>query len=151
MQISEVKYSDHMIEIVSMTMRHWDEVGMAKMDLELNLWHEYYLYLEMQGKLIAVAAKNEDGKVIGYITGSISRHPHHKENFACIDSLYMDKSVRGLKSYRVVCKMIKLAESIARKKDVAFIQIAASINRPLSRLMEDTGYHPTDIMYCKRI
>ena len=133
--------------------RHFSEVGFNGLsDERLDVWNDFYRYIEKDGRLIIVTATKENN-VIGYISAVVSPHPHHKHlKFAMTDTLYLAPEYRKcLNSGRVACRMIKMVEARAKELGASYLQLVANANYSIDSLADHLGYQMSDVVYCKRI
>src|SRR5258708_32849001 len=90
------KISDSLEEAKPLLQKHWDEIAFYK-DIPLSPDYDLYLKLESAGVVKSFAARNGDGKMIGYAVYLLQKNPHYKESlWAKQDIIFVDPDHRGM-------------------------------------------------------
>lgn len=141
-------------ELIPLFKKHWEEIGMVGSEgLSLNINEDYYKALNACGQYLAIGLRNDDDKLIGYLSLMVYNHPHHEgTNFALTDCFIVDKDYRGLSVFKSIIKMFKLAEKILIQEfNVTHMQFVCSVGKDLTPLAKRMGYIPSDIMFIKKL
>lgn len=148
--IEEVHYSEEVRkETQSIFEEHWEEISTYK-DIPLAVDWDIYKVLDEQGKLLTLVARN-DGELIGYVVFFIHNHTHYKHtSYAVQDILFVRKGIR--KSLQGCgFKLLKMAETILRAKEVDIIQHHVKCKHDFSPFLEKLDYHFVEKIYQKRL
>jgi hypothetical protein len=154
LRIYRTNYSENCEKLLPLFQEHWKEIGMKGSDItDLNLNDEVYRSLEQYGMYLAVCLDDDEGNTIGYLSVTLYEHHHHKgQKFASTDCFYIDKKHRGIRTYRAVCDMFKLAERILKDEfNVKYFQITFSVKNDLSKLATNLGFEESERMFVKKL
>lgn len=155
MQVFRGTLKEYREELFPLFKKHWEEVGLAGSgkELELNVNEEWYTRLENNHQFLGIGLKNDEGKLVGYISFFVYMHYHHSDTaFATTDCFMIEKEYRNTSAYRSILKMFELAEKILRLEfGVKYMQFGFSKNNPLDFLAKRMGYEPSDVMYLKKL
>lgn len=139
-------------ELLPLFESHWQELGpyKDKMPLAPNL--ELYSYLEAQGQLLTLTAR-QHGRLVAYIICIIRSGLHYsKTTQAITDIPYVHPSVRGR---GVGVRLFLAAQDELKTRKVGPWFASYKINSPLApsmdRLLHWMGMEPTDVQFSKWI
>lgn len=116
---------------------HWEEIARHTDTIKLNVDYATYAKLEDAGVLHTVTAR-DDGKLIGYIISFVAPNLHYKDHvMANNDVLFVHPDYRRGGTF---IKMLKLAESLLRKRGVTNFYIHMKITHDFSVILDRMGY-----------
>ena len=127
---------------------HWDELGLTKDDVQLDMDWDRFIKMEREGKLHTITVR-DDGKLLGYHISFIGTHPHYKStNHAVVDLYYLHKEHR---LGRTGIRLFKYAEASLKKLGVVKISSGCKVKLDHTKLFEYLGYEFSDKMFIKII
>ena len=141
-------FSEFFSEAIELLKLHWEEVAPYKDIFTINPELTRYHFLEENGNLCVVAARDE-GKLIGYIVMIIAPHHHYQHILAANDDLhFIHKDYRrgGLGS-----QMFKFVEEEMKKLGVKFIAMRTKVSHDHGKLFTHLGYEAMDVIYTKKL
>jgi len=114
-------------------------------DIDVNV--ALYEAMEAGGNHGLFVAEDETGKVLGYLSMTMSESPHIIGYWqAVLDSIFVDDTSR---KFRIATNLIKEAEKYAVEMGCASMSIGFKAKNPHTRFAESIGYSPDDVMYIK--
>jgi hypothetical protein len=116
-------------------------------DLPFEIDEELYAALDKAGRLFILTARDE-GRLVGYITVTISKHPHYKAMCAFEDMLFVAKPFRFGKGLAVGeqtgMKLIEKALTHLRRLKVGRAYFRSPLSRDYSALLRRRGFTQID-------
>jgi len=136
-----------MDEMEELWKEHWEEVANFQDKIQLSVDREAYCGMQDNGLYQTIIARDDSGKLIGYVGFIISTHPHYKNNiFANMDNVFLHKDHRkGLAGYR----LFKEAENLLKELGVDMIMMRSKVKNDLSPIFRKMGYDPVETVYAK--
>ena len=139
-------------ELLPLFESHWHELGPYKDKMPLSPDVELYSYLEAQGALLTLTAR-QDGRLVGYIICAVKRGLHYsKTTQAITDIPYVAPSVRG-RGVGVRLFLAAEAELKARKVGPWFAsyKVGSELAPSMHKLLTWIGMKPCDLQFSKWI
>lgn len=138
-----------MVDIYPLSLDHSAEVDKYMDKLEVNADLERFLQVESLGSLVTVAARDDDGEMVGYMAVFVTPHLHYKDHlFASTDLLYV---VPKHRKDGVASKMIALMEDHLKTLGVSVFAVAMKEDHRFESLMKSVGFDKAEIIYSKYI
>lgn len=142
------KFSELLPELKEMVFDHARDTELYNEQMPLEPKYEIYQLLEDNGSLFFVTAREEVGKLVGYLSLIIEDHPHHSAKSATNNLLY----VHPLYRRKSIAKgMLERAEEELKKEDISLFQFIVKAAHPCTRLSEELGFDCSEIVYSKYI
>lgn len=140
-------------ELMPLFHSHWLELGpfRDRMPLAPNL--ATYHFLEMQGELLTLTAR-QDRKLVGYLIAAVRPGLHYSQTLQAITDIpYVHPSVRGR---GIGFRLFYAAEEEFKRRKVGPWFASSKINSPLHKSMDKLltrgfGMSPQDLQYSKWI
>lgn len=157
MEIIRGKYSEWKDVVKTMAKEHFAEVGVVGTDnLPLVINDEYYQALEDANQLLGlliIEREEEKVNVVGYLSIFIYQHQQHQGTmFAQTDGFFVHPKYRGFKTFNMVCKMFKKAETILKKEyGVDYLYLGVNASNELDLLVNYLDFKKSTILYLKRL
>lgn len=131
---------------------HWREVGYDSKFGEFELDRSAYETMDNCGLFLGIGAKSGDTP-IAYMSILMFYHPHCKGlKIAQTDAFYIHPYYRGLKSYAILCKMVREAETILKDEyKVKIFNISFPYDSGLDTIMKRLEYGYLDTIMTKRL
>jgi GNAT superfamily N-acetyltransferase len=129
-------------------LEHYQEIARDKDVMKLApFWLRYYA-LEEEGKLVALAAFDED-RIIGYAVSILEQHLHYSgQRVLFNDVVFVTKSHRkGDIGLRLIWRL----ENLARENGCAKIAFHVKPNTAMQRLLGKAEYKTEDVILTKVI
>lgn len=115
----------------------------------LNLDLVSYFTYEQLGILKAVAARTDDGEMVGYMTFFLGNDPHKKHRLiGKLDSVFLIPEYR--KGFTGI-KIMKEAERIMVENECDGVVMASSVHRDLTPIYKRLGYKPIETIFYKEL
>jgi len=135
------------VELLSLFEDHIEETASTLGPLDVHL--ELYFLMEEQGTLHTIVARDDEGKVIGYMTCTISVHPHHQTVLlGTQDAFFVHKDHRNSS---VGTKIIKKAEKVLIERGAQHLTMFYSESKDLKKYYERLGYKPIEHTVYKKV
>jgi hypothetical protein len=148
------KFSEWEEQVKQLIPLHWSDVGGMPSfpELKVDIDMEAYKYMEDNDGVLAFGLFLGE-EMIGYLSLLISTHHQHKNlNFAYSDGLFINPKYRGIKTFKAVMSMFKIAEGILAKEfNVEYLTLNSNYNKDLKLLANYLDMKPISIEYMKRI
>jgi ribosomal protein S18 acetylase RimI-like enzyme len=133
-------------KIKPLNLLHHQETDDLKEEVPLDPDYELYKFLEEQGMLIVITAR-ELGKLVGYLTYTTTPVLHHKSTkIANADMFYILPSYRGS---MLGLRMLRNAEAVLKDKGVQMINMNLKVKLDFGVLLQRVGYLHTELVYSK--
>jgi GNAT superfamily N-acetyltransferase len=146
MKFQEEKIKDSIEEAKPLLRKHWEEIAFYK-DIELNPDYELYFRMEAMGATRAYAARDDQGKMIGYAVYFLRYNPHYKQSFMAVeDIIFFDPAARGRGAL-----FIKWCDDQLKALGVQIVSHHVKVFFNWGRILERMGYDKQDIIYTKRL
>ena len=124
---------------------HYEELCVTK---EYPLEPDIKAYQALaKAKMLRCITCRADGKLIGYIVFTISRHMHYKSCVTAFEDLYFVR--KDYRKGRVGIKLFQYAEKVLRQFGINRIVMHTKVHLDNSRLFEYLGYKWTDKVFTK--
>lgn len=139
-------------ELLPLFELHWKELGPYKDKMPLSPNVEIYSYLESQGQLLTLTARQE-GRLIGYIICAIRSGLHYSTTLQAITDIpYVAPSVRG-RGVGVRLFLAAQEELKARKVGPWFAsyKINSDLAPSMDKVLRWLGMEPCDLQFSKWI
>lgn len=128
---------------------HWDELAKNKDLMVLAPDVERYAAMEQTGMLLAIAAYDEAGEIVGYSVSFIGTNLHYKDLvYAHNDVVFIAKPYR---KGRLGIQLLRETERRAKERGARMMIWHAKENTPLAALLPRLGYGVQDILLSKEI
>lgn len=109
-------------------------------------WEKYRM-LESLGVLHVFSA-TEDGKLVGYLSLIVDKHPRYSAPLAMTESWFVDRAARktgaGL-------RLEKAAREKAREMGSTVLLVSAPVGGDLAELLPHLGYRATNLTFFKEL
>ena len=128
-------------ELMPIIIENHNETGHFK---ELAL--DWDMYLSLGDSFMATILRIE-GKIVGYIFYMIGRYPH---NYHWIMAQQISVFVKP-ECRKWSGPLMHYAEKELANYNVRLIIQSARVNTPFCKVLERSGYTPTDVTYCKEL
>lgn len=139
-------------ELLPLFELHWKELGPYKDKMPLSPNVEIYSYLESQGQLLTLTAR-QDGRIVGYIICAIRSGLHYSTTLQAITDIpYVAPSVRG-RGVGVRLFLTAQEELKARKVGPWFAsyKIQSDLAPSMDKVLRWLGMEPCDLQFSKWI
>lgn len=134
-------------EILQLLKDHKDEISSLGERLNPNILGYTKMYHQDFYRIIV--ARDDDNKIIGYISYIIYEHPHHRgTRVAHQDMVYLVKSSR--KGFNAL-SLIKKSEEIIKESNIKYIIQHSSLKNDISKLFERLKYKECDRVFLKEV
>lgn len=136
-------------EMSNILPKHWEEVIRYQDKLKLAPDYATYEMLERNGQLLLLTVRDNDYKLVGYVTFVITNSLHEEDTkVAQQDTIYLSKETRG---HGVADELLQHAEIRLRGIGVTFISMSMPYHKPFEGLLDRQGFEPHEIVYSKYI
>ena len=139
-------------ELLPLFESHWRELGPYKDKMPLSPNVEIYSYLEAQGQLLTLTARQE-GRLVGYIICAIRTGLHYSTTLQAITDIpYVAPSVRG-RGVGVRLFLAAQEELKARKVGPWFAsyKVNSQLAPSMDKVLRWLGMEPCDLQFSKWI
>ena len=139
-------------ELLPLFESHWRELGPYKDKMPLSPNVEIYSYLEAQGQLLTLTARQE-GRLVGYIICAIRTGLHYSTTLQAITDIpYVAPSVRG-RGVGVRLFLAAQEELKARKVGPWFAsyKVGSELAPSMDKVLRWLGMEPCDLQFSKWI
>lgn len=145
MQIRRIKVSEYFESVRDLAALHWRETesdfSVAPPELNLTMYRQ----VEDAGVLIALAAF-DDGNMVGYVSGFVSRHPHYEMTVAQHDLLFVAPDFR---KGRLGLNLMREFEREAREAGARAVFYHAKLQSQFDKLLGRLKFKAEEIVYRK--
>jgi GNAT superfamily N-acetyltransferase len=137
-------------ELLPLLEEHWRELGPYKDRMPLSPQVELYSYLEAQGQLLTLTAR-QGGHLVGYFIGVVKHGLHYSTTLQAITDIpYVLPSVRGR---GIGVRLFLAAQEELKARGVgpwfAGSKIKSPLHPSMDRVLRWLGMEPTDLQYSK--
>lgn len=149
-RFAEEKFADQDYdEVYPLLVKHWEEVAANKTKVPLNPDFHRYLELEQQNCLHILTCRDQDNRLIGYISTFITPHIHYMDTvYADNDLIYIHPDHR---KGTLALRMLKHFEIIMKERGVSVLHMHVKTYKDFSPLLERIGYSHIENIYSKYI
>ena len=135
-------------EIIELIPLHWSEVTRNREVLPQVRWDEALRYAD-NGMLFALAARNEEKELVGYVIFVVYKPWHYEQlTFAHDDAFFLKKEYRGNGEGT---KMIMAAEQLMKSKGATHCIFHQKTIVNNGKVFEKLGYHQEEILWRKAV
>lgn len=127
---------------------HYEEIALHRDQIPLDPDWDRYRMLERDGKLIVIAARNDERDLVGYAVFFVQPHMHYQQTlYAINDVLYVYPQYRG----RAGLKIVRFAEEIFTAMGVDRLLWHIKVEHDFRPLMHRLGYADEDVIVGKML
>lgn len=145
--ISPISVEQFRLESPGLLKEHYDELTKDKEVIRLApAWDKYYT-LERTGHLLALAARDDEGWLVGYAVFTVGNPLHYTLNTtATNDVLFLRQEHR---KGSLGLRLIREAEAALKTYGVQKVLWRAKLGTPLHKLLEHLRYDPEELVVSK--
>tara|TARA_R110000803_G_scaffold209742_1_gene279947 strand:+ start:57 stop:515 length:459 start_codon:yes stop_codon:yes gene_type:complete len=111
---------------------------------DVKYFVDTYLQLESAGILHALAAKSDDGLLMGFVMVLVTTLPKHTHTTGTCESFFVGKEFRNTGAG---LRLLSGAESVAKEHGAVGMLVNAPVDGKLAHVLEHTSYKPSTISY----
>ena len=128
---------------------HWQELGLNKDVITLDVDNERYIDMDKSGILHVLTAR-ESGKLVGYYVAFVLPHGHYKNSglMAFTDFYYI---VNEFRVGGAGAKLFIEAERTLRERGVVKAYLSCKVHQDHSPLFEGLGWNKSDYAFTKML
>ena len=142
------KIADILDELVPLVQEHHEEVDTDKERVQMNPDYDTYLALEEAGAVVLHTVR-DNGILAGYSVVLVHPHLHYKDNvYGQNDLLYVCPEYR---SEGLAKGLLETQEEHLKELGVTVMTMHMKEDRRFEHLMQNLGYHHSEIIYKKYI
>jgi len=128
---------------------HWKEIALYQDKIELSPDYTRYRHLYDKDELHVVTARDEYGRIVGYLVSLLQKGLHYKNTlWAYNDILYVcpeyRKGTTGI-------KLLKFAEKALKEIGVDVIVVRVKTQHNFGKVLERMGYENTELSFTKHV
>lgn len=136
-------------EIKTLITAHYEELALNRDKVPLDPRWDVYEELEKSDKLLFIALRNDDKKLIGYSIGLIEYELHYKTTLGYnMDILYVDPEYRG---HGAGNALITFLEAALKERKVQRIFLGSKCHKDIGNLFIHHDYKLVEMYYSKWI
>lgn len=149
MRFQEESFQEVEGEIRGLLLEHWEEVALDKDVIPLDPDWDQYRLLEKLGMLSIIAARDDEGTLIGYYVAFIRKHLHYAGSLTAYSDLYFIKP--QYRKGRVGLRLFQAHEKAMKAKGVQKIYTMHKlhVHSTMGRLLGFMGYRHIENIYSK--
>lgn len=134
--------------LMPMFVLHWQECGIYKDKMPLDIDKEFYVKAEASGHALLYVIR-EDGNPVGYMTVLLNYQPHHRHDlFALVDTVYVEPAHRrGLFAIR----FMQTVEEDIKQRGISVLVFNIELGHDYPALFKWMGYDRSEVMYTKHL
>jgi ribosomal protein S18 acetylase RimI-like enzyme len=137
-------------ELLPLFELHWKELGPYKDKMPLSPHIELYNFLESQGQLLTLIAR-QNGKIVGYIICAIRYGLHYSTTLQAITDIpYVAPSVRG---HGIGVRLFLAAQEELKARKVgpwfASYKVGSALAPSMDKVLRWLGMQPCDLQFSK--
>lgn len=129
-------------------LQQWEEVDERRKTCDLNVQWDTYRQAVSLGSCAWLAARNEEGELVGYISLLLCPSLHTGELTMLTDTIYVFPSGRG---QGVGKKLLERSESLGKELGVKHFMVTFKNNVNHNHLVEALGFFNYETIYCKAL
>lgn len=138
---------DLMDEVEGVLKKHKSEID--PWGTELKIDKDIYIYGDVSGNYRGYAARDDNEKLIGYISYWIFPDPHNIEALeADQDIFYVDRDYR---TSWIGIKLLKVSEEDLKSMEVKQILQQSLVSHPIDVIFKRLGYKETSVVFRKEV
>ena len=147
MVLTQERYATLWRELLPLARDHYAEVT-ATPDLALDLATDLYEKLDAAGYLRMYTARI-DGRLIGYCSMAVSKHPHTGQPVAREDGIYVVPEYRG--GTGAGDMLVEVSDGLLRQEGIVSVQRTTKVAHNHGPWLQRKGYEMIEITYLKRL
>lgn len=109
---------------------------------------EMYAHLQAQGLLLAMAALDDEGALVGYACALIAPNLHYGFLMAVNDAVFVSRSCRS-RGYGL--RLMREVQRVAKERGARLMVWQAKMDSSLNKVLQRLGYRAEEINYVKEL
>lgn len=134
-------------EIKPLLKKHWEEVGLDREAVPLDVDEARYSHLSATGGLVIVTLR-DDARLVGYIAAIVSTHLHYASTLCgFLDVFWLDPGYRaGINGIRMFTELETVLKAMGVKKMIGQTKLG---DLDMSKMFEYLGWKAIEKLFSK--